>query len=145
TRFDQLHNLSVVGFYEINERWSLSSNFYVSTGTPTTFYSNRFEFQNYAVPYTNNAGRNNVRIPTYHRFDFSVTLNGKKIKNDKKRKNEDFWVFSFYNVYGRRNPFSIYFSQQDGRIPVGNPIITEAVRFSVFGSIIPSVSYNFKF
>jgi hypothetical protein len=50
------------------------------------------------------------------------------------------WVFSAYNVYARKNPFSIYF-----RGNADNPAITEAVKFSVVGNIIPSVAYNFKF
>ena len=55
------------------------------------------------------------------------------------------WVFSVYNVYNRRNPFSIFFRQDTDRPFVGQPINTEAVRLSVIGNFIPSVSYNFKF
>jgi hypothetical protein len=49
-------------------------------------------------------------------------------------------VFSVYNVYNRRNAFSIYFRTKDGA-----PLQTEAVRFSVVGSFIPAVTYNFNF
>ncbi|TAG04018.1 MAG: TonB-dependent receptor [Cytophagia bacterium] len=140
-RFDQLHRLNLVGFYELNDRWSFSADLQISTGTPATFPTNRIEVQGYAIPHNSQDSRNNVRIPWYHRVDISATLQGRKFKkNGKKRKNEDYWVFSVYNIYNRRNPFSIYFRQNPDV-----PAQTEAVRFSVIGSFIPSASYNFKF
>lgn len=140
-RFDQLHRLNLVGFYELNDRWSFSADLQMSTGTPATFPTNRIEVQGYAIPHNSQDSRNNVRIPWYHRVDISATLQGRKFKkNGKKRKNEDYWVFSVYNIYNRRNPFSIYFRQNPDV-----PAQTEAVRFSVIGSFIPSASYNFKF
>jgi len=54
-------------------------------------------------------------------------------------------VFSVYNVYNRRNPFSIYFEQDLNRAPANQPVTTEAIRFSVVGNFVPAVSYNFKF
>ncbi|MEO1627125.1 MAG: hypothetical protein AAFV25_18375, partial [Bacteroidota bacterium] len=88
------------------------------------------------------AERNNVRIPVYHRLDVSATLEGKKREGKRWRGN---WVFSIYNLYSRRNPFSIYFQQQEIRPPNGDPIQTEAIRLSVVGNFIPSIAYNFKF
>ena len=41
--------------------------------------------------------------------------------------------------------FSIYFRQEQNRILPEQPTNTEAVRLSVIGNFIPSVSYNFKF
>jgi hypothetical protein len=53
---------------------------------------------------------------------------------------ESSWTFSVYNAYARRNPYSIFFRQNED-----NPAQTEAVRLSIFGSIIPGVTYNLKF
>lgn len=142
SRFDQTHNLSISTFYELSKRWSFSANFVFISGTPTTFPTSRVEQQGYVIPYNANDKRNNVRIPVYHRLDLSATLEGKN--NDKKRWNSQ-WVFSIYNAYNRRNPFSIYFQQEDGRPVTGTPINTEAIRLAVIGSVIPSVSYNFEF
>ncbi|GAB4403863.1 MAG: TonB-dependent receptor [Microscillaceae bacterium] len=141
-RFDQTHNINVVAFYDLNPRWSFSANFVLISGTPATFPTSRFGFQGIeGVPHNAEERRNNYRIPVYHRLDLSATLNGKKTRKDgRPRKNEDYWVFSVYNVYNRRNPFSITFRNNRD-----NASITEAVRFSVVGSFIPSVSYNFKF
>ena len=142
TRFDQTHNLSVTAFYELSKRWSLSSNFSYITGTPSTFPTSRFEQQGYIVPHNANDTRNNVRIPDYHRLDIGATLKGRE-RADRKWSGE--WVFSIYNLYSRRNAFSIYFGQEDGRQMPNELVTTQATRLSVIGNFIPSVSYNFKF
>ena len=135
SRYDQTHNLSLSAFYDVSERLSMSANFVVISGTPTTFPTTRFQQQGYVIPHNVNDSRNNVRIPTYHRLDISATLQGKKNKD---RRYQSEWVFSIYNIYSRRNAFSIFFRQVDNKA-------TEAVRLSVVGNFIPSVSYNFKF
>ena len=94
------------------------------------------------MPDNGNNTRNNVRIPVYHRLDVSATLKGKE-KPDKRWKGE--WVFSIYNVYNRRNPFSIFFRQDANRTAPQTPVITEAVRLSVIGNFIPAITYNFTF
>ena len=145
TRFDQTHNFKLALFYEPSNRWSFSANFTYVSGTPTTFPTSRYQIQDYLIPHNVLEERNNVRIPSFHRLDVAATLKGKKIKKGKERKNEDYWVFSVYNVYARRNPFSIYFAQSDERFAEGEPILTTAKQVSIIGSFIPSVSYNFKF
>ena len=142
SRFDQTHNFSTTAFYQLSKRWDISANFVLNTGTPTTFPTDRIEIQDYVIPHNSNESRNNVRIPAYHRLDLSATWYGKE--KEGKRWNGD-WVFSIYNVYNRRNPFSIFFRQNTIRPPVGQPIQTEAVKFSVIGSFIPAIAYNFTF
>lgn len=146
TRFNQLHNLKVAAFYDLTPRWQVSANFIFTSGTPTTFPTSRFTQQGILIPYNAFESRNNVQMPDYHRLDVSFRLEGKKVKkNGKERKNSDYWVFSIYNLYARRNPFSIYFSQTDQRTPAGQPITSQATQLSIIGTIVPSVSYNFKF
>ncbi|HWY10603.1 MAG TPA: hypothetical protein VN026_04710, partial [Bacteroidia bacterium] len=81
--------------------------------------------------------RNNYRITPYNRLDLSVTYNLTRNPDSKKRHS---LVLSVYNVYNRRNAFSIYFRTKDGE-----PMQTEAVRYSVIGSIVPALTYNFRF
>jgi hypothetical protein len=137
TRFDRGHNLSVVGSYELTPKWSFNANFVYSSGTPATFPTNRYEIQGIVLPHNDKDARNNYRIPDYHRLDISATLTP---ENKKKRKFTGEWVFSVYNVYNRRNPFSIFFEQDEV-----DPRVTNAVRFSVIGNFVPAVSYNFNF
>jgi hypothetical protein len=145
TRFDQAHNLKIAAFYDISKRWSFSANFVYTSGTPTTFPTSRYISQGLLVPYNGNDSRNNVTLPDYHRLDVSFRLEGKKQKRGKDRKNSDYWVFGVYNLYARQNPFSIYFSQADQRVSPGQPISSEATQLSIIGSVVPSISYNFKF
>lgn len=145
-RYDQLHNLKIIGFYDVSKRWSLSGNFVLTSGTPTTFPTSGYYVQGIFIPYNADGSRNNVRLPAYHRLDISARLEGKEYnKHGKKRKNTDYWVFSIYNVYGRRNPFSIYFSQADERFVQGQKANSSATQLSIIGTLVPAVSYNFKF
>lgn len=145
-RYDQTHNLKITTFYEINERWSLSSTFSYLSGSPITFPTHRYEIQGVTIPHNTNDSRNNVRLPNYHRLDISATKKGRAVKrNGKPRKNRDELVLTVYNVYNRANPFSIYFSQGVDRVDTGSFANTRAKQVSIFASFIPSITYNFKF
>lgn len=132
---DKPHDLTVVANYEINKRWNVSANFAYMTGRPITYPDSRWEWEGFTIPNYNN--RNGARIPDYHRLDLSANY---ERTQSTKRRWQSSWSFGIYNVYGRRNPYSIFFRQNED-----NPAITEAVKFSVFGTMIPSVTYNFKF
>ncbi len=139
TRFDKRHTLTTVLLVDPAnaKRWNFSATFTLASGTPGTFPTNRFEYQGYVVPQNTDNSRNNYRIPAYHRLDLAATLQGRKRPGKRK---EDNWVFSVYNVYARKNAFSVYFQPNET-----NTRVTEAIRYSVFATLIPSVTYNFKF
>ncbi|MEM6523731.1 MAG: carboxypeptidase-like regulatory domain-containing protein [Bacteroidota bacterium] len=145
TRFDQTHNLKLFGNYQLTGRTSLSANFTFISGAPVTAPTSRFTQQGFVVGFDPRESRNNLRIPPTHRLDLSMTIQMKRVKNGKERKNRDELVISLYNVYGRRNPFSVFFAQDQGSVNLGNPVETQATRFSIVGAPVPSVSYNFKF
>ena len=119
------------------KRLSLSANFTIATGTPATFPSNRYTIAGLPIGNNYEGARNNNRIPAYHRLDLAATLKAKKKLFSI---GEGEWVFSIYNVYNRRNAFSVY-----TRANEDTPLRTEAVRYSVIGNMIPAVTYNFKF
>jgi len=129
SNYDKPHDLSVVLNYKTSRRFSISLNFAYSTGRPITVPVSKFQYED-LLSVLNYSERNQFRIPDYHRLDLSFTLKS-KLRKDKLINGE--WVLSFYNVYGRKNPFSVYFTQR------GN-----AFRLSVLGSVFPSLSYNFK-
>ncbi|MEY3405402.1 MAG: hypothetical protein RL161_832, partial [Bacteroidota bacterium] len=79
--------------------------------------------------------RNQYRIPDYHRLDLGVVLEGGHRRN---KRISGSWSLSVINLYGRRNPYTVFFKGQ----PNG---IFNAYTISVIGTMIPSVSYNFKF
>jgi hypothetical protein len=140
--------LYIVGNYELTSKWSFSANFVYSSGVPGTFPTNRIEYQGYIIPHNADNLRNNYRIPAYHRLDLSATFDKDK---DKDKRWKGSWTFGIYNVYARRNPFGIYFRQEP---PSENPAPadrvsqsrnTQAIRFSVLGTLVPSFTYNFTF
>jgi hypothetical protein len=145
-RYDQKHNFKAAVFYDINERISLSSNFTILTGTPTTFPTHRYQVDYLTVPENSANSRNNLRIPKYHRLDLSFTILGRAVsKKGKVRKNRDSLVITIYNVYNRKNPFSIFFWQGDERYAIDQVADTKATQVSILGSFVPSITYNFKF
>lgn len=131
--YDKTHNLTFVATYQVNKRLSFSANFIYSTGRPFTLPDAKYLYDNQTV--IDYSGRNQNRIPDNHRLDLSATLKGKG-KPGRRWKGE--WVFSIYNLYARRNAFSIYFAG-DGRAN------NTARRLSILGTIVPSVTYNFTF
>ncbi len=143
TRFDQTHNLKLTANYDLNKRWSFATNFTYITGTPYTLPTYRYEVQGFTIPGVE--GRNNGRIPDYHRLDLAATWYMKEIKKDGSPKRlKDYWVFTVYNAYARRNPFSVYFAQTDQEIGAERTV-TQANQVSILGTFVPAVSYNFKF
>jgi hypothetical protein len=136
-KYDKPHNLSVVAMYTVSKRLTISGNFAYSSGVTTTFPNARFVYDGLVVPVVSGDARNNFRVPAYHRLDLGATLKNRQ-RPDRRWQSE--WVFSVYNAYSRRNAYGIYFRQNND-----NPTKTEAVRLSVFGSVLPSVSYNFNF
>ena len=148
TRFDQLHNLSLTVFYDINKRTTFSANFVYNTGSPITLPSSGYyQFGGTLfIPNIDSDARNNARLPDYHRLDLSLTRQRRQTKKDGTPKRfTGEWVFGIYNVYGRRNAFNIYGGQDDLRPVAGEPINVQARRLSVVGSLVPAVSYNFSF
>ncbi|MGS2764511.1 TonB-dependent receptor [Sinomicrobium sp. M5D2P9] len=131
--YDKLHNLSVTGGYELNDKWSFGANFTFQTGQPYTFPKGQYEIGGIKVP--NYTSRNEDRLPSYHHLDVSATYTPKP---QKKKGWQGEWVFGIYNLYSRKNSASVSFR------PNEDTGVNEAVRLSIFG-IIPSVSYNFKF
>lgn len=133
TAYDKTHDIAINASYELNSKWSFNSNFIFQTGQPTNYPIGQYEFKGLVVPIY--GGRNEQRLPAYHRWDVAATLTQRK---NKKRNLQGEWVFSIYNIYNRRNAASINFEQnQDtGR--------NEAIRTAIFG-LVPSVTYNFKF
>ena len=145
TRYDQTHNFKITSTYKISDRIQFSGNFVYLTGTPVTFPSSKFVIQGFVIPHNASNSRHQFRIPDYHRLDFSVTIKGKdEKKNGKARKNDSELIIGVYNVYNRRNPFSIYFSQGDGMV-TDSYVPGEVTRLSIIGSFVPSITYNFKF
>ena len=129
---DIKHDVSVVGIYELNKKWSVSASWVYNTGNAVTFPSGKYIIDgNVQYYYTE---RNGYRMPDYHRLDIGATRSLKKTKQFESSLN-----FSVYNAYGHKNPFSIDFQQDEN-----DPSKTVAVKTYLF-TYVPSITYNFKF
>ena len=133
TSYDRTHDFSLTGIYKLTDKWSFSSNLVYQTGRPVTYPNGQYQHEGLSI--ASYAGRNESRLPAYHRLDISATLTPKSAATNK-WKGE--WVFGIYNVYNRKNAASISFNQNED---TGQ---NEASRTAIFG-MIPSITYNFKF
>ncbi|MBD3297980.1 MAG: TonB-dependent receptor plug domain-containing protein [candidate division Zixibacteria bacterium] len=126
-RQDRIHDLEIVGLYELNDSWTMGVNWVYYTGNAVTFPSGKYIVDNHVANlYT---GRNSYRMPSYHRLDIGFTWRGKRSS----------WNLSLYNAYGRRNAYAIYFETVDNQFPQ-----TQAVRVALF-TFFPSATYTFEF
>ena len=132
TSQDRTHDISIVGIYKVNDKWSLSANWIYLSGNAVTLPSSKYVVNNEVLTYYD--GRNNGRMPSTHRLDIGATYTFPKKKNYESSLN-----FSVYNAYGRYNPYSIAFESDRY-----NPLQTSIVQTSLF-SVVPSITYNFKF
>ncbi len=136
--YDRRHNLSVVGTYKINERWSVSGDFVFRTGSAFTMPPGRIPVADgtlYDGWYYDYTTRNNSRQKSYHRLDVSFSY--KKQRTMFGRKYDSEWVFGAYNIYSRKNPYFVYVTVNSSQLPTAKQVSLLP--------IIPSVSYNFKF
>ncbi len=131
SNFDKTHDGSLLLNYQPNQRNTLTFNFTYSTGRPTTAPIGTYETPD-GLSVAVYSERNQLRIPDYHRLDIAYTLGRGYKKNQKFRTS---WTFAIYNVYARRNAFSVFFTQDGFGKPVGN-------RLSVLGSAFPSLTLN---
>ena len=133
SKFDQPHDLSIVGNYNFNKTNQLSFNFTYRTGRALTGPNANYELDGYVIP--NYSDRNEFRLPAYHRLDVSYTIQRGLFRTS--RYNDSF-TFSIYNLYARQNAYSVYF-RRDRRNVFG------AYKLSILGTMLPSITYNFNF
>jgi outer membrane receptor for ferrienterochelin and colicin len=146
--FDRTHDLSVVAMYELTKRLSFSANFQLKSGRPFTSPAKRYEYGGVSFPDDSEQddgggavipyfpGRNNDRMPVYHRLDIALTWKGKDKPGRRYHSDLNFSVFDLYN---RANPMSINFRPDED-----NENITKAYKQTFLG-FMPAITWNFSF
>lgn len=132
TNYDKPHNLKVLANLKALRRLIFSTTLNYSTGRPITYPVAQYKLGDQV--FLHYSEYNQYRIPDYFRLDFSVTVEG-SLKLHKLTHST--FTFSLYNVTGRKNAYSIYFRSEGDKY--------EAYKLSIFGTIIPTVTYNFRF
>jgi hypothetical protein len=129
---DKPHDLIVTANYLLSRRFSLSGSYTRSTGRPITYPVATYYYNGMLLIHYSD--RNKYRLPDYSRLDVSMKVSG----NLKARKIANpHWIFSVYNVLGRKNVYSVFFRQENNEI--------NGYELSVFGQAIPSVTFTFDF
>jgi hypothetical protein len=130
--FDKPHDLAVTFNYLYSRRLSLSGNLVYNTGRPVTYPLSVYKMRNFfLVDYSD---RNKYRLPYTFRFDISCKISG-NLKVHKIAHPD--LILSVYNLFGRENPYSIYFRKEEE--------ILKGHILSLFGRPIPSVTFRFDF
>ncbi|MBT1685110.1 TonB-dependent receptor [Dawidia soli] len=139
--YDRRNVANIIAAYDYNDKWTFGASFTYSTGRPITLPSGKYELDGY-MPNTISE-RNGYRMPDFHHLDLSVTLNPRK---NATRRFKGQWVFSVYNVYSRKNAFTIYTrtKRDDDNHVIGDGTQKEARMIYLF-PVLPSVTYNIKF
>ncbi len=140
-KFDRRHDVSIVGIYDLNDKWGLSSTWVYGTGNAITMAQSAYFSLSenisrdspwlYFQQQKNYGQRNSFRMRSYHRLDLSLTRTKEKGNTSR--------TFSFgaYNVYNRKNPFFIDQSYDNQ----GN---RKFIQYSLF-PIIPFVKWGVEF
>ncbi len=146
-KYDRRHDLSIVLSYKVNDKMDFSATWVYSSGNAATLSLQEYaEAQQTANDYadvdpegwggylSHPSGRNNFRMPDYHRMDISANFH-RKFRRCSRTIN-----VSVYNLYNRKNPYMIYESHEYTYKGYNGAL----VQLSIF-PILPSVAYTLKF
>jgi len=129
--YDIPNVLNTVIIYHFNRRLTASGVITYQTGRPVTYPVSVYYIN--GIPYVDYSNRNEYRIPDYFRLDLSLTIEGNLKRN--KFLHSSF-IFNVYNVTGRDNPYSVYFTLEDGKI--------KSYQYSVIGVPVFTITWLFK-
>ena len=130
--YDKPNDFNFTGNYRFTHRYSVSLNVVYSTGRPITLPVAKYNYDGADRVYYSD--RNAYRIPDYFRTDFSINIEG----NHKIHQlTHNSWSIGVYNLTGRANAYSTYFTEQGGAI--------NGYQLSIFAKPIPFINYNIRF
>lgn len=130
--FDKPHDFNFIGNYRFSHRFSVSLNLTYSTGRPITLPIAKYEYGGSERVFYSD--RNQYRIPDYFRSDFSMNIEG----NHKVHQlTHNSFTIGVYNLTGRQNAYSTFFTEQGGAI--------NGYKLSIFARPIPFINYNIRF
>jgi hypothetical protein len=132
SNYDKPHDFTIVGNIKISHRFSVSSNITYSTGRPITLPVARYMYV--GAVRLHYSDRNSYRIPDNFRIDLSMNIEG---NHKVHQKTHNSWTMGLYNLTGRKNPYSVYFITENGRV--------NGYKLSIFGSVIPFINFNIRF
>ena len=144
-KYDRRHDLSIVLSYKLGKSCDISATWVFSTGNTATLSTKRYPVasddpddydggNNVYSELSYMEGRNNYRLPNYHRLDLGVNFH-RQFKRCRRTIN-----VSVYNVYNRQNPYMIYQSASSSY----NGYPSALMQLSLF-PVLPSAAYTLYF
>jgi len=130
--YDKPHEFKLVGNYKFTHRFSFSLNCDYSTGRPITLPVSKYQYANGEYVYYTD--RNQNRISDFFRIDTSFNI---EPSHHLTLLTHSSISFGIYNLTGRKNTYSVYFQNENGRL--------KGYKMAIFGVPIPYISYNIKF
>ena len=136
---DRPHVISLNFTGDISKRIKLTAQWNFSSGIPYTAATGVIKT---VLTYSE---KNAYRLPPTHRLDLAMSIYP-RVKEKKKRWN-GYWTISIINVYNRKNVYSVFPAKnfQDSDPNPNTPLPYSVKQAFIFGFIIPSFTYNFKF
>lgn len=104
--FDKRHDVNLTANYKFNNKNSIGINAVFNSGEPFSFPVSYVAETAYNPEYYVYNDMNNRYLPVYHRLDanFKHTYTGPRGRNC-------YWSVNVYNLYGRANPLTVYFTK----------------------------------
>ncbi|MFN3555799.1 MAG: TonB-dependent receptor [Bacteroidales bacterium] len=137
--YDRPHNMVFNGNFNISRRWRFHALFTWSSGRPLTLPEQGYFWGgDFHVSYSD---RNKYRFPNYHRLDVSLSL------DETLRLSRNFrgsWSLSVINVYGRKNPYSIFY-EKNPPSPTSAYMGYSLYQLYIIGRPLPTITYNLSF
>ncbi|MDA3927805.1 MAG: TonB-dependent receptor [Prolixibacteraceae bacterium] len=143
-KYDRRHDVSVVLSHKFSERFDISGCWVYATGNAVSLSLSKAPIANIPHSYSRDEytpyypGRNNYRMPAYHRMDIGMNFHKKKKRGIRT------WNISAYNAYNRKNAFLLMWLENGDTMSPNLGGEQQLTKISIF-PIIPSVSYSFKF
>ena len=131
SNYDIPHVVNAVLNYDITKRLTVSTAITYQKGKPVTYPVSVYYIDD--TPLIDYSERNEYRIPDYFRTDISLTLEGNLKKNKLLHSS---YMFSVYNLTGRRNAYSVYFISENGYI--------RSYKYSVIGTQLVTLTWLIK-
>ena len=113
--------------------------FNYNTGKPVTLPELKYDFDGRQYVYYSE--RNKYRLPDYHRLDIAITFD-ETLRLKQKWKGS--WTFSIINLYGQKNPYSVFYkstSQLESQFYQKFNLY----KMFIIERPIPTFTYNFTF
>ncbi len=151
--YDRRHDIAIACTYKLNEKIDFGLNWVFSTGNAVTLatanymsyvdlenYYNSIDLSNGEIPGHHAStdyygGRNNFRMPAYHRLDLGVNFTKQKKRGTRTLN------IGVYNAYCHMNPFMV---EVEGNYNNGELVNKKVSAYGLF-PIIPSIAYHYKF